>query len=95
VACATATADSTVWRHLADLLEGLHPKFKLWYGDQEAIKRYCASGGGDPRDGLPETIYGCLPEMKEFVDDSALLHFKGSARKSLMDEVFATLKERN
>jgi len=95
VACATATTDSTVWRHLSDLLEGLHPKFKLWYGDQEAIKRYCVSGGVDPRDGLPETIYGCLPEFKEFVDDSALLHFKGPARKSSMTEAFAILKEQN
>jgi len=95
VACATATTDSTVWRHLADLLEGLHPKFKLWYGDQEAIKRYCVSAGVDPKNGLPETIYGCLPEFKEFVGDCVLLHFKGQLRKSSMTEAFATLKKKS
>ena len=91
VACATATVNADVWQQLYDILETLHPKFKLWYGDQEAMKQYCIGARLCPDAGLPETIYGCLPEQTAYVPHASLIHFKGASRKEEMNHAFARL----
>ena len=93
VACATAATNSTVWIDLYAILGTLHPKFSLWYGDQEAMKRYCIAEGLTPDIGLPEYEYGCLPEYTDLAKTAALMHFKGAKRKDLMSAAFANMPE--
>lgn len=91
VACATATINSNVWVDLYAILETLNPKFNLWYGDQEAMKRYCIAESLAPNVGLPEREYGCLPEYTDLARTAALIHFKGASRKDLMSAAFANM----
>ena len=84
VACATAATDSNIWARLCAILGTLHPKFTVWYGDQEAMKRYCIAENLEPDVGLPESVYGCLPEYADLAAKAALLHYKGPKRKHLM-----------
>lgn len=91
VACATATTNSEIWRQLHEILERLDSKFKFWYGDQEAIKRYCAAADLHLEAGLPETVFGCLPDYPDFTAQAALIHFKGAKRKEGMIHAFKKL----
>ena len=88
VACATATKDYIVWEKLAQILKTLDPKFQIWYGDQEAIKKFCTQWPLDVGRGLDERVFGCLPERKESLARAALVHFKGHGRKHLMREFY-------
>lgn len=95
VACATVAPSSTTWARLHALLLDLDPKFAVWYGDQEAMKRYAVLHSITVAHGLPETQYGCLPEQTAYVPHAFLVHFKGAARKGLMVSFYETLKARN
>lgn len=90
VACATATKDQTVWGELAQILESLDPKFKIWYGDQEAMKVWATENPG-AFSTHPERDYGCLPEEKQHINLAHILHFKGAHRKAAMANVFRHL----
>lgn len=90
VACCTVTRDPQIWQVLLDLLLQLDPKFHLWYGDQEAMKRYAAEHQ-DLITRLPESVYGCLPEARDHIASAAILHFKG-ARKPAMAHAHAQLR---
>ncbi len=91
VACATATIDHTVWGELAQTLDRLDPKFKIWYGDQEAMKVWAAENPG-AFSTHPEEVFGCLPEEKTHLKLAHILHFKGAHRKPLMERVYGALK---
>ena len=91
LACATVTPDASVWENLSSILQGLHPKFSVWYGDQEAMKRLIASAPKEDLGFLSEAEFGCLPEQERYARDATLLHFKGSPRKAAMSETFSRL----
>lgn len=87
LACATVTQSSDVWESLAAILEGLDPKYRVWYGDQEALKIFktrrplsCGS--------FLENTYGCIPENLTEYPSARIVHFKGAARKIQMQEFF-------
>lgn len=76
VGCAIATKDPEFWAEILKIYDTLHPKYRGWYGDQEALRIYAEKYGAAE---FPESIYGCLPEHK--TDEAKILHFKGAARK--------------
>jgi hypothetical protein len=96
VACCTVTRDAKVWGELLELLLGLDRKFHLWYGDQEALKRFVRDGEDHRRSEcafIPESIFGCLPEETKFLPNAAIIHFKG-IRKSAMASVHKKIRNR-
>lgn len=82
IACATATTNGTPWREMLDLLEHMDPKYRRWYGDQEALKAYAKMHTVHH---LPESVYGCLPEFQQ--QDAKILHFKGPSRKKQFESI--------
>ena len=93
VACTTITNHAQVWAELLATLESMSEKFRIWYGDQEAIKAYVVNHGIPINQALPESKFGCLPEYFKLNRDAYALHFKGSARKSLMEQVWGNFKD--
>jgi hypothetical protein len=84
LACATITKSSEIWVELADECKGLSEKFRIWYGDQEALKIIVERKSNEQLGFMPEHTYACLPEYMNYVTQAAFLHFKGAARKGLM-----------
>jgi hypothetical protein len=76
VACAVAVRDTKIWQEILNIYDTLHPKYRGWYGDQEAMRIYGEKYGAAE---FPESVYGCLPEHK--TDEAKILHFKGPSRK--------------
>ena len=92
VACATVTSNAKIWGLLSQLLSEIDPKFSIWYGDQEAMRRFAERNGLQPHHGLPESVYGCLPEYPALIPSASLLHFKGPSRKRLMAEFYESMR---
>lgn len=84
LACATITKSSEIWIELADACNSLSEKFRIWYGDQEALKIIVKRKSNEQLGFMPEHTYACLPENMNYVTKAAFLHFKGPARKGLM-----------
>jgi hypothetical protein len=80
VFCALVTDGPKFWEDLLVIYDTLDPKYRKWYGDQEALRIYAESNKVAT---FPESIYGCLPEHK--TDDAKILHYKGAARKQLFE----------
>jgi hypothetical protein len=80
VFCALVTDGPKFWEDLLAVYDTLDPKYRKWYGDQEALRVYAESNEVAT---FPESIYGCLPEHK--TDDAKILHYKGAARKQLFE----------
>jgi len=88
LACATITRNSGMWAELADACDSLSEKFKIWYGDQEALKIIVKKKSSDQLGLIPEHTYACLPEITNYLPQAIFLHFKGAARKGLMREFY-------
>ncbi len=84
LACTTITKNSDVWMDLSELCNSLGEKFRIWYGDQEALKIIAKRKSDEQLGFIPECTYACLPENINYVNQATFLHFKGPARKSLM-----------
>ncbi len=84
VACAVVTKNNGVWKSLLNIYYSLDPKFRKWYGDQEALRIY-AERYPERVNHIDEAVYGCLPEFKS--DNAKILHYKGDARKKLLEGV--------
>jgi hypothetical protein len=82
VGCAVVSRKNEFWKSLLNIYDSLDPKFRKWYGDQEAMRIYAEKYGVAE---IPESIYGCLPEHK--TDDAKIIHYKGGARKKLFEDV--------
>jgi hypothetical protein len=82
VGCTVVTEGVHVWKDLLAIYDALDPKFRRWYGDQEALRIY-AKKYPERVSEVNESVYGCLPEHK--TDDAKILHFKGEARKKLFE----------
>ncbi len=82
--CVTVTKNSKIWTELDDICMNLDEKFKIWYGDQEALKIIAKKMSRECLGLMPEHTFACLPENTEFVNQATFLHFKGPTRKSLM-----------
>ncbi len=80
VFCALVTDGPKFWEDLLAVYDTLDPKYRKWYGDQEALRVYAESNEVAT---FPESIYGCLPEHK--TDDAKILHYKGATRKQLFE----------
>jgi hypothetical protein len=82
VACAVVSRKNGLWKSLLNIYDSLDPKFRKWYGDQEAMRIYAEKYGVAE---VSESVYGCLPEHK--TDDAKIIHYKGQARKKQFEEV--------
>jgi tetratricopeptide (TPR) repeat protein len=82
VGCTIVAKNPQVWKDLLAIYDALDPKFRKWYGDQEALRIY-AEKYPERVSEINESVYGCLPEHK--TDDAKILHFKGEARKKLFE----------
>lgn len=84
LACAVATAGPAFWASCRDDLARLPEKFRVWFGDQEAIRNVVDSGRYSVG-WLHESTYACLIDIE--TDPAAspkICHFKGPGRKQLM-----------
>jgi hypothetical protein len=88
LACTTITRNSEIWIELADLCDGLSEKFRIWYGDQEALKIIARRKSKEQLGFIPEHTYACLPENINYATQATFLHFKGPARKILMIDFY-------
>ncbi len=84
LASVTSTRTSDVWKEVLDVLLALNEKYLVWYGDQEALKRYVRTTPYVP---LPEEQYACLPEFIGEVPPPYAIHFKSKQRKPLMPQI--------
>lgn len=82
VGCTIVAKNPQVWKDLLAIYDALDPKFRRWYGDQEALRIY-AEKYPERVSEMHESVYGCLPEHK--TNDAKILHFKGEARKKLFE----------
>ncbi len=88
LACATIAKNSTIWQELSDICNVLSEKFRIWYGDQEALKIIVKTKLNMQLGFIPEHTFACLPEHKHYVSQAIFLHFKGAARKKLLLEYY-------
>jgi len=87
IACATITRSPVFWAACRDALNRMPNKFRVWFGDQEAIKEVVGSQAFTTA-WLGERTYACLPDMEANpAAQPKLLHFKGPARKGMMLEM--------
>lgn len=93
LACTTITRNSEVWIELADVCDSLSEKFRIWYGDQEALKIVAKRKSNGQLGFMPEHTYACLPENMNYVSRATFLHFKGAARKGLMIDFYKKIME--
>jgi hypothetical protein len=84
VACATITKNWEIWQELSEILLNLDEKFKIWYGDQEALKKIQTTLTPEEFGVINEFEFGCLPDENAYVPRAAILHFKGAQRKPVM-----------
>lgn len=88
LACTTITKNSKIWNELAEVCSGLSEKFRIWYGDQEALKIITKQRPNEQIGFIPEHTYACLPEHINYANQAIFLHFKGPARKGLMRDLY-------
>lgn len=79
LACATVTRDFKVWQELLDILQHIAPKYRTWYGDQEAMKIWAKM---HPHGTLSEEEYACLPEYL-FGRNPKIIHYKGNRKEQM------------
>jgi len=79
LACTTVTKDHTVWAELLEILDHIDPKYRKWYGDQEAMKIWAKMNECGT---LMETQYACLPEYLDNRDPK-IIHYKGSRKEKM------------
>ena len=84
IAACTVTRDWKPWGEMFAMLDHMNPKFKEWYGDQEALKLYSLSVPNKQMALLHERDYACLPEHRDQYTPK-ILHYKGAARKQLFE----------
>jgi hypothetical protein len=82
VGCTVVAEGVHVWKDLLAIYDALDPKFRKWYGDQEALRIYAEQNTELILD-LPESVFGCLPEFKG--EEAKILHFKGPDRKKMFE----------
>lgn len=93
LACTTITRNSEEWIELADVCDGLSKKFRIWFGDQEALKIIAKRKSEEQLGFMPEHTYACLPENVDYVAQATFLHFKGAERKSLMIDFYKKIMD--
>lgn len=80
LACATVTKDWKPWAYMVAMMDFIHPKYKLWYGDQEALKLYARVEEGEVGY-IDESEYACLPEYENMVmPKPKIVHYKGGRK---------------
>lgn len=86
IACTTFSSGPEVWSEALTIYGQLPSKFRTWFGDQEALKRYADLNPGHIA--LHESEYACLPEFyPQYRETARIAHFKGASRKPLLPRV--------
>lgn len=83
LACATVTKDYTVWEELLNILNHIDPKYRTWYGDQEAMKIMVKTMDVADYGELLESEFACLPEHTEGRDPK-IVHYKGERKEQMV-----------
>ncbi|MBU3694052.1 MAG: tetratricopeptide repeat protein, partial [Rhodocyclaceae bacterium] len=89
LACFTATSDPKFWAQCHARNLRLPGKFHRWYGDQEVLREEWRTARPGDIAVVDEREFACLPEKNE--GQARILHFKGSERKSRIQESLAAL----
>lgn len=84
LACFTITGSGLFWGEIALILDKLDEKYAIWYGDQEAIRKWAENRGMQQAKALKESTVACLPEYVQKDMLPLCIHFKGAQRKELM-----------
>ena len=79
LACATVTQDHKIWGELLDILNHIDPKYRTWYGDQEAMKIWSKMNTFGT---LSEADYACLPEYLSGREPK-IVHYKGERKEQM------------
>lgn len=79
LACATVTQDHKVWGELLEILDHIDPKYRTWYGDQEAMKIWSKMNDCGT---LSESEYACLPEYLSGREPK-IIHYKGERKEQM------------
>lgn len=79
LACATVTQDYRLWSELLDILNHIDPKYRTWYGDQEAMKIWSKMNEVGT---LSESEYACLPEYLSGRNPK-IIHYKGERKEQM------------
>lgn len=79
LACATVTKDNKIWSELLDILNHIDPKYRTWYGDQEAMKIWSKMNEVGT---LSESEYACLPEYLSGRNPK-IIHYKGERKEQM------------
>lgn len=80
LACATVTRNWKPWAQMVAMMDYIHPKFKLWYGDQEVLRLYSRTEKEDVGY-INEAEYACLPEYEKLIYPSPkIIHYKGGRK---------------
>jgi hypothetical protein len=79
LACATVTQDHKIWGELLDILNHIDPKYRTWYGDQEAMKIWSKMNTFGT---LSEADYACLPEHLSGREPK-IVHYKGERKEQM------------
>ena len=82
LACATVTKDWRVWDELLQILYRIDPKYRKWYGDQEAMRIYTETTSPDIWGELSEQSYACLPEYSHN-RMAKIIHYKGRRKEQM------------
>ena len=79
LACATVTKDHRIWSELLQILDHIDPKYRVWYGDQEAMKIWAKMNEVGT---LSEAEYACLPEYLSGRNPK-IIHYKGKRKEQM------------
>lgn len=81
LACATITRNFEPWGSMyGALLTLMDPKYRRWYGDQEAL-RFASMALTELEMGeIEEREYACLPEYASQIHRPRIIHFKGNRK---------------
>lgn len=82
LACATVAKDWRVWDELLHILDHIDPKYRKWYGDQEAMRIYTQMTDPDTWGELSEQSYACLPEYSHNRMPK-IVHYKGERKEQM------------
>jgi len=83
--CFIAIKNSKCLNQMNEIYNKLETKYKIWYGDQIALKKFADFNYVDC---VGENEYAYIPNNIKVPENAKILHFKGESLKNLMKEYF-------
>ena len=70
-----------MWAELLSILDHVDPKYRSWYGDQEAMRIYVKAAEPGQWGEIAERDYACLPEYES--KKAKIMHYKGERKEQM------------